>query len=316
MTTPTPVPIVLPLELPVGSRLLVVGELLLRRQPTPSSDVADAELAEALSGWDGPGALVLNGDMLDLLPPNTSPAGILGGHARLTAAIAAFAERPDRAVICLPGPHDRRLLSDPAARDELAQLIGAKVANRVEVCVTTGEGIRRVLVEPGHRFDTRFALGDDDPRDSPLGIRVLDELLPSLAGPWAVGVDRLADIAPLPQFVASRILYRRLAPWAWLLLVPFVAALAVQLGLSYATDQRRGPLTGAWVHRLEVLGAVTAIDVVVVAAVLAALLSAAWRVVGGGARGIGPTTPLGHRRGSSSPRVAPGWSSATAAPLS
>jgi lysylphosphatidylglycerol synthetase-like protein (DUF2156 family) len=258
---------------PLGGRVLVVADLLLGRTSTAASEVATAELAGALDGWDGPGLLVFAGGLVDLLAdPRNTPAAALAAHPRLAGALASFLARPARQVVCLAGSRDARLTTVP----------GMQLAPVLDVLVTTGEGERRVRVEPGHRFDERFSPDDD----TPLGAHVVTDLVPALDPRWAAGADRLVDVGELPRFVASRLLYRRAGRWWWALLVPFALALAVKLPLTFvfgALDDALGP----WSQRLALGAVTTAIDAAVLAGVLAALLTRGWRAVVGGPRTLG-----------------------------
>lgn len=273
-----------PLEVavPLGGRVLVVADLLLGRSSTPASEVATAEVAAALDAWDGPGLVVFAGGLLDLLGDDrTTPSSALAAHPRLAGALREFTIRPARRTICVPGSRDARLAWDERARAELAGL-GIEVAPALDVLVATGDGERRVRVEAGHRFDPRFApAAPPSPVDTPLGSHIVTDLVPAFDGAWAAGADRLVDVAALPRFLASRLLYRRAGRWWWALLVPFVLALAVKVPLSFALAGTLDRALGPWSDRLALGALTTAIDVAILAGVLAAVLGRAWRAVAG-----------------------------------
>ncbi|MCU1485894.1 MAG: hypothetical protein JWN67_2640 [Actinomycetia bacterium] len=273
---------------PLGGRILVVADLLLGRTSSAASEVATAELATALDGWDGPGLLVFAGGLLDLLADErNTPSAVLAAHPRFAAALAAFAARPARQVVCLPGSRDARIAWDERVGKELAGL-GIEVAPTLDALVATGEGEHRVRIEPGHRFDERFAPSDPpSPVDTPLGSHFVTDLVPALDPRWSAGADRLVDVGELPRFVASRLLYRRAGRWWWVLLVPFLLALAVKVPLSFALAGRLDDALGPWSQRLALGAVTTAIDVAILAGVLAALLSRGWRAV------VGPPRTLG-----------------------
>ncbi|MCU1380691.1 MAG: hypothetical protein JWN29_3674 [Acidimicrobiales bacterium] len=275
--------------MPLGGRVLVVADLLLGRTSTAASEVATAELAAALDGWDGPGVVVFAGDLFDLLgDEHATPSAGLAAHPRLAVALRAFLGRPARRAICLPGSRDARLAWDDRLAADLATGSGVEVAVAVDAVVATGEGERRVRIEAGNRFDERFAPADPpSPVDTPLGTHVITDLVPALDARWSSGADRLVDMAALPRFVASRLLYRRAGRWWWVLLVPFVLALAVKVPLSFALAGRLDRALGPWSDRLALGALTTAIDVAIVAGVLAALLSRGWRAVAGPARSLG-----------------------------
>ena len=52
--------------LPAGARVLVCGDLHLGSRPTAASARIEGDLAARLTRWDGPGAVVLNGDVVEL----------------------------------------------------------------------------------------------------------------------------------------------------------------------------------------------------------------------------------------------------------
>ena len=53
-------------DVPLGRRVMVVSDLLLTPDATPSSLAVTAELARALDTWDGPGVLIIAGNLFDL----------------------------------------------------------------------------------------------------------------------------------------------------------------------------------------------------------------------------------------------------------
>ncbi len=54
------------IEIPIGRRVMVVSDLLLTSEATPSSLVLTGELARTLDSWDGPGILIIAGNLFDL----------------------------------------------------------------------------------------------------------------------------------------------------------------------------------------------------------------------------------------------------------
>src|SRR5207302_11392608 len=193
-------------------RVVVVSDLLLGPTATPASASATTDLARAIEAWSGPGALIVAGNLFELLVPETAdaapdPTAALGAHPRLTTALRAFSAGEGRRLICLPGSRDARLAWDEAAAAGVAGELGAELALAVEVALETGAGRRQVRVEPGHRLDPRHALAD--PRNSactPVGHHLLADMLPALGGArssWLRGVDRLPEPSSFPRFLAS-----------------------------------------------------------------------------------------------------------------
>ena len=183
---------------------------------TDCTTSATTDLATAIDAWDGPGILVIAGNLFEMVAADVvDTRQALDAHPKLTAAVAAFRRCEGRRVICLPGSKDGRLAWDDDAFLPVARELGAERALAVTLRLDTGAGRRTVRVEPGHRFDPRSACVDPrSPADTPLSHHLVTEILPSL-GParatWLAGVERLADASALPRFLASRLVYRRAA---------------------------------------------------------------------------------------------------------
>src|SRR5919206_1551198 len=120
---------VLEVDLPTGSRALVVSDLHLEKDASQASTSATSELARVLESWAGPGAVVFAGDLIELLATNAnSPNRALAAHPRLAWATQRFAAAPGRRVVCLVGNHDGRLAWDAASAAQLRDGLGAELA--------------------------------------------------------------------------------------------------------------------------------------------------------------------------------------------
>jgi len=191
--------------IPRGARALVVSDLLLPAQITDASASTSAALATELETWQGPGVLVIAGNLVD--PSATTDVArlvetALSAHDRLRDAIAAFCAQEGRRGLVLPGWRDAELAEVPA-RQRLA-LIGLEVVPSVELDLLTASGTRRVVVET--------ARPDFVPAH------------PSTSE-WMVGEEQLEDPAAAPRFLSSRLRYRGLRRLLWI--APVVALLAV-----------------------------------------------------------------------------------------
>jgi lysylphosphatidylglycerol synthetase-like protein (DUF2156 family) len=277
----SPAPAVIQLSL--GSRVIVLSDLFLSATPTEASSSASREVALALDGLEGPGAVIFAGNLFDLLGTSTTdPGAALAAHGELSSALTQFVGADHcRHVVILPGTRDRAILFDPVAQSVLAD-IGAEVALTAELHVETRVGARTVVVDPGWRWDERNAFDDPfSPLDSPLGQHVVTEVLPRLGdarSTWLAGIDRLADQASTPRFVGSRFIYRRVARFLWWLLVPVVVALLIRLPFVW-TSALRGHLhsvTGIFF----VAGGTLIGELVVLAVALGYLNTRAWRSLG------------------------------------
>ena len=157
-------------EVPAAGRVLVASDLHLLTRPTPASDWLTRELVAELEGWIGPGVVVLNGDVLELLAGDPPVSRVLAAHPRLTAALRSFASLPGRSVHYLIGNHDSRLGWDEDAARQVAEALGATIAFALELEIETGEGTRRVRIEHGNAFDRANRLVEPrNPRETPLG---------------------------------------------------------------------------------------------------------------------------------------------------
>jgi lysylphosphatidylglycerol synthetase-like protein (DUF2156 family)/UDP-2,3-diacylglucosamine pyrophosphatase LpxH len=226
------------LELPAGSRTVVVSDLHLPVVATPTSTSVADELVEVLDSFAGPGAFIIAGDGFEMLAGPPDVAKILDAHPQLTEAVVRFAGQKDRHVVVLSGNHDGQLAwdgdSSSVLRDRLCVDIFALICNLV---VPTDQGPQRIRVVHGNQSDP-FNRFDDpwSPVDTPFGHHVVRDLLPELElrqspGSLLEGVQWLdGDIA---DFMGSRLFYRKIVGKLWLVAIPFVAILLLRL-LSFA----------------------------------------------------------------------------------
>ena len=268
----------------VGRRVVVVANFGLGPQATPTTTWAISGFCRALDTWEGPGLVVVAGNLFDL--GASGPAAALAAHPRLAEALTDFARGPERRVVCVPGTTDAALGSDPAARAPLAAL-GIEVVPSVDLHMASAAGTRVVHVDSG------VPTVDVTPRPTSAAATVL-AAAPCPAEPWQEGIDRLADPASVQRFLTSRLLYRRFARFGWWLLLPFAVALILSLpfvadGLTHLfVNQPRTVRAIArvrhatWGTRLLVAGVVCVVEILVMAGVLGWVARQAWRTLGGG----------------------------------
>ncbi len=271
----------LTVDVPLGRRVLVVGDLLLQPDGGPSATALAADLVQTLERWQGPGVVVVCGNLFD-----GPAAGLdvdvvhrtLAAHGPLARAIAAFTARPDCRLLVLPGWRDPEVRSDAAVRAELATL-GAEVAPALDLRLTTAAGERRVVVRPGAPTDPAVPIAEHRPAET---------------RSWLTGLDRLEDPGASSRFVTSRLLYRRLRHIVW---VPPVLAVVVAVvlhvtqvfhGLQHLahTPRASGALNHAyaasWPHRLLFVLFVVAVFEIALAVGIAVASRRIWRREGGG----------------------------------
>jgi len=267
--TNTDIADLLEVEVPVGGRALVVADLRMGRDPSAARLAAEAELASAIEAATGPGVLVVAGDLLESA---ADAKAALSDHFRLVEAISDYSKRPGRQVVVCPGEMDVALAWSEPLQGELRSRLGARLALAVSLRISTGAGLKTVRVEPGFRFDplSRY----DDPRnpgESPISKHLREDLLPAISRrhqargktpAWLAGMEAMDDPAAFSRFVASRLVYHRLARSAWLLLAPVVAALALRVPAAVAFSRRHGALG----NRVGLLLVATTIEVAILAA--------------------------------------------------
>jgi len=292
-----------PLSVPiaVGRRVMVLANLGLAREPTPASVSAASELGRTLDTWEGPGLVVVAGNLFDFsTAPDTAVAAqaALAAHPDLEHSLRSFAAAEGHRLLCLPGGRDEAIATDPTTRDVVTNL-GLEVADVVDLHMATGAGTRVVRVEAVPDKTTASAPDLEAPEAPASGgdARVVPTLSPDPSAEWQEGLDRLADPASTPRFLTSRLLYRRFARFAWWLLIPFAVAFALRLpfvssGLDHLFSGHPAPMhairrahEAAWGTRLVIAAVVCGGLLVALAVVLGFLGRKAWRTLGGGALG-------------------------------
>jgi lysylphosphatidylglycerol synthetase-like protein (DUF2156 family) len=262
-----------PVEVALGRRVMVLGDLLLPRRPSPSSESTCRDIAAKLADWQGPGIVVICGQLIALgCPDEPGPADALRAHGELTAALAAFACRPDSQVL---------VIMEADSGDELSGVLTPLGVSRevaLDLHCMTGTGARTVLVRTGTlRPDT------NPPTDE----------RPSEERPWLAGMDRLDDPRLARRFVTSRLLYRRLRRYLWAPPLLF-AAVAFLLRWDFVVDglghvlrspRQQSALQHAydasWFSRLLATLGLCIVVFAVLAVIVAVTSRAIWRARGG-----------------------------------
>jgi hypothetical protein len=274
----------LTIDVAVGRRVVVVANLMLSDEATTTSTWATAGFARALDAWEGPGLVVVAGNLFDLDgadDPGQRAERALAAHARLASSLTGFAAGDERRVVVLPG-HADAAVGDKTGR-AVVEALGATVAPHLDLKLSTAAGDRLV------RIEARHATGAPGGRTSPMSAVARRE-----SAPWQEGSEMLADPATLQRFLTSRVLYRRFAKLAWWLLAPLAVALAlavpfVTAGLLHLFGS--SPRTAhalhrvrqaAWGTRLLVVVIISTIELVLLAAILGLVARGAWKSLGGG----------------------------------
>jgi lysylphosphatidylglycerol synthetase-like protein (DUF2156 family) len=182
------------LPIPFGHHVYVVSDLSL----SPATDANTRpvqELITLLGDIDDAALVVVAGNLFDPDPTSDLVKFIDATWAAAPAlreSIVAFTSNERHRFVVLPGSDDAELQHNRAARERLEQL-GVCLASDLILQVATATGVRDLAVAAGQcHVDTDRADTDD-----------------------RADAQRLEDPHALPRFVASRVLYRRLAGWVW-----------------------------------------------------------------------------------------------------
>jgi lysylphosphatidylglycerol synthetase-like protein (DUF2156 family) len=283
-TEPGGSPGVVQVTVPLGERVMVVSDLLLPPTSTPSSRALAADVAVTLDRWQGPGTVIVSGNLLARPPGGagldaTHAGDAIASHPVLAEAIRSFTGRGDCRILVQAGWRDPEVATDPEVGAELTAL-GMEVAGPIELTLVTAAGDRTVVVEPG-----RGSVGQPDFADA------------DAAGsrPWLGGIERLEDPSATGRFVSSRTLYRRLGHYVWVPpLVAVVVALVVRLtvvfhGVSRLVRRSAGTrrvlyraYSASWSSRLLFTLAAIVVVELVVAVIVAVVSRRVWKSHGGG----------------------------------
>ena len=172
---------------------MVLSDLTLLPEPTPSSLALAADVARVLERWEGPGVVVICGNLF--VAPVTSPPtarqtilDALDAHAGLKEAMCHFAARPDCRIVVLPGWRDPGIARGPRVRTELVAL-GLEVVGGVDLLLETAGACAGSLCVRAHRARQPAGQVTTDTTD---------------ARPWFNGLGRLEDPTASGRFVTSR----------------------------------------------------------------------------------------------------------------
>ena len=259
-----------------GGKVIAISDLHLPPERTMVSGRCCEVIARRLDTEPAPLTVVLAGDIVEMLSfPGATAADILEAHDDLGRALAAVTERGGQ-VIYTVGNHDGDLAWDLKAADAVRDATGAKLCLAADLLLSGGERIR---VEHGHQIDPYNCFHDPrNPLDTPLGHHIVREVVPKIeriGRDWLTGAHEMADPADFPSFVASRLVYRKLARhlW-WLVLVPILLFALVLPEVGRVKN--RYPDTATWLHDVEILGYGALVDIAIIALILAIVSRRAW----------------------------------------
>jgi lysylphosphatidylglycerol synthetase-like protein (DUF2156 family) len=271
-------------EVPLGRRVMVLGDLLLAPEATPSSTAVARDLAQTLDSWEGPGLVVICGNLFGSFGGAGTPFAehvrdALRAHDPLTDAVRRFTARPDSRLLVLPGWRDPELGTDTGAARAVGAL-GMSIVPAADLRLQTAGGLTTVLVRPGIPATGVPEAGATDRIDE---------------RPWLDGVTKLEDPATSGRFVTSRVLYRRMGRLFGLVaLLPALAVCLLRLPAVFGWLNRLiggspGPhralvhaYAADWTDRLLVAAGGAVVVALVLALVVALASRAAWTALGQG----------------------------------
>ena len=193
------------IPVPYGHLVYVVSDLSL----SPSSDVTSRSIKEfldLLGDIDDAALVVVAGNLFH--PEATSDLAkfIEATFQALPTVrddIASFCAKEGHRLIVLPGSDDEELRCNAFAQSHLEEL-GVSLASDLVLQIATLNGVRDLAVAAGRYELDVTPVNERDRADA----------------------HQLEDPQALERFVASRVLYRRLAAWMWL---PLLAVALVDL---------------------------------------------------------------------------------------
>ena len=216
------------LVVPLGSRVMVLGSLELGTTAHPSGLPASGIIIRELKQWEGPGALILTGQLFD----SDDIDATIERHLALFEAIRTFASQPHRSAFFV-----REQEAGAATIADQLQRFSLSVVEHLELHCTTATGQRRVLV-------TSTSSQSD----------VSPEMIEG--APWLEGADYLDEPSALRPFTQSRTLYRRLSKLVW---IPPVLAVIVALlsATTLVSNSLKHIAVHAKGHRKDIITEIT-----------------------------------------------------------
>ena len=191
------------LPIPYGHHVFVVSDLSLSVRTDPRSRPL-REFISLLGDIDDPAIVVVAGNLF-FCDQGEDFAGQVGATLEhlpgFVSAVRDFVAQNAHQIFILPGTDDAAFAADDVAQGRLEEL-GVIVASDLMLQVASAGGVRDLAVAAGsHRVD----VDNVDAHDR-------------------ADADRLEDPAALASFVASRVLYRRMAPWIWVVAAALIVA--------------------------------------------------------------------------------------------
>jgi len=245
------------IPVPYGHLVYVVSDLSL----SPTTDVTSRSVREFLNllgDIDDAGLVVVAGNLFRPEPTSDLAKFIEATFLALPSVkddIANFCAKVGHRLVVLPGSDDADLRDSALAQAQLEGL-GVTLASDLTLQIATASGVRDLAVAAGN-VDLDLSPVDEKDR---------------------ADARQLEDPQALERFVASRVLYRRLAAWMWL---PLLAIAVIDLWSPITKIVNRLTDNHFALHHLHSRGfwVNIFIDLVIVAVVETAVASVAGLIV-------------------------------------
>jgi UDP-2,3-diacylglucosamine pyrophosphatase LpxH len=264
-----------------GDKVIAFSDLHLGPERTRVSGRTCEVLARRIAAETAPLTVVLGGDIVEMLGfPGRAASDVLDAHDDLFQALAQVSERGGQVIYTI-GNHDGDLAWDLKAATAVRDVTGAKLCLGADLVLPDGGRIR---VEHGHQLDPYNCF--QDPRnalDTPLGHHIVREVIPKiewLGSDWLGGAHEMADPADFPSFLASRLVYRKLARHLWWILLAPIVLFALVLPQVGRVGNRYFD-AGRWLHDGEILGYGALVDIAIMVGIIAIVSRRAWTSISG-----------------------------------
>jgi UDP-2,3-diacylglucosamine pyrophosphatase LpxH len=273
------VPDVLDVSVQPGGKVIALSDLHLPPERTAVSGRCCEMIAGRLSAEAAPLTVVLAGDIVEMLAfPGASASTILDAHQDLCDALSSVTGRGGQVVYTV-GNHDDDLCWDLKTAEAVREATGARICLAADLHLPDGGRIR---VEHGHQMDPYNCFRDPrNPLDTPLGHHIVREVMPKIewiGRDWLDGAHEMADPADFPSFLASRLVYRKLARHLWWLVLAPVVLFAVVLP-ELGRVRGKYPDAGYVLHDVEILSYGAVVDIGLIALILTVVTRRAWTAI-------------------------------------
>lgn len=237
-------------EIGIGEKVLVVSNLLIKPDDTTSETKAQAAFISNIDNWDGPGAIIIAGNLLDLLTPideQDTHYSRFVSSSPIFATLRSLSQRAKVKIFVIPGFRDAQLAFDASLVGVINNYLPIEISLKIDLIIANIEGTDRVLITSGREFDPLSrALDPFSSTETPWAQHLISEFWPrykfSRKSNWLHGVERLRDPNSSARFILSRLTYRKLVkylPWTLLpLLLTYLIKVPLFLSLPIVSHFR------------------------------------------------------------------------------